>query len=186
MPASDDRLAAVEAVLDGATLLGAELDVRYRVLGLTVDPAPGRHPDEADGGGTAGEGDDRRLQVLAHPTSTFLASLRLVEGDRRVVEAFTVDQLADVVHALDGPTIAGPVLGGPHPAPGEWGPEPSLQGRSSAPDGTFHRLRVEVTSGARELGLFVTFDEVDLRRPDGGDVELPGGGGDGVIRLLGG
>ncbi len=170
MPASDARLEAVEALLDGALLLGAELDARYRVLGLTVEPTADHHPD----GGVA----DRRLQVLLHPSSTFVASLRVEDADERRVEAFVLEQLPDVVHALDAPTIAGPVFGRPEPAPGEWGPSPSLEGRSSAPDGTFRRLRLEVASGVRRFGLFATFDDVDVRRPDGTDVELPGAGGD--------
>lgn len=163
MPASDDLLCAVEALLDGAALLGAELDAKYRVLALTVEVDPGRHPDRRL--------DDRRLQVLVHPASTFVVSLR-VHDDNPRIEAFLIDQLPDVVHALDGPVIEGPVFGAPEPAAGEWGPEPSVQGRSSAPDGNLRTLRVEVASGVRRFGLFATFDDVEVRRPDGTDVDF--------------
>lgn len=179
MPASDDRLAAVEHLLDDAALLGAEVDVRYRVLGLTVEPRSGRHPDGAAPGG------DGRLQVLLHPASTFVASLRVEEGSQRRIEAFAVEQLPDVVHALEGPTIHGPVFGRPRPAAGEWGPEASLEGTSSAPDGTFRRVRIEVEQGSRRFGLFATFDDVEVRRPDGTVVDLPGqdGAGQGMTIL---
>ncbi len=167
VPASDALLEAVEHLVDGASLLGAELDAKYRVLALTIEVAPGRHPDRRL--------DDRRLQVLVHPASTFVVSLRVHDEQPRV-EAFLAEQLADVVHALDGPTIDGPVFGAPEPAPGEWGPEPSLHGRSSALDGSLRTLRVEVVSGVRHFGLFATFDDLDVRRPDGTDVDL------GVVR----
>lgn len=191
VPASDDRLAAVARLLRDAVLLGAEVDVRYRVLALTVEPTADAHPD----GPARGRPDatppadgavvDPRLQVLLHPASTFLASLRVEDGDDRRVEAFGVEQLPDVVHALDGPVMADPVFGLPRPAEGEWGPRPSLEGRSSAPDGTFHRLRVEATRGARRFGLFATFDDVEVRRPDGSEVELPDAGGSGAAAILG-
>ncbi len=164
MPATDADLHALDALLDQAVLLGAELDPNYRVLGLTIDVAPDRHPGQPAGG-------DHRLQVLLHPAGTIEASLRR-RGDETVVEAFTVDQLPDVVHALDGPVLTAPIVGEGPVAPGEWGPAMSLQGRSNAPDGHRHRLRFDVTAGDREFGLHVTFDEVEVRGPDGQGIAL--------------
>ena len=57
----------VDEVLDGATCWGAELDTTYRVLAVTVEPLPGRHPD--------GDVDDPRLQVVLHPCSEVTARL---------------------------------------------------------------------------------------------------------------
>jgi len=40
-----DALLRIDAVLLGARCWGVELDPRYRVLGVTVEPRPDRHGD---------------------------------------------------------------------------------------------------------------------------------------------
>lgn len=159
-----------ERLLDGAALLGAELDTEYRVLGLTIEPAPGRHPHDP------GRPEDRRLQVLCSPASTVLASLRRQDGDQTVVETFSVEQLPLVVDALAEPTLHPPFFGQPQPRPGEWGPDFSVEGRSNAPDGQRHTLRFGVEGRGRRLDLFVRFDEIAVVRPDGTELEPPFGG----------
>lgn len=162
-PASLTRL---DGVLDGSALLGIELDTRYRVLALTVEPAeerdawPGR--------------DDRRVQVLCFPVSTVLASLRRRDEDgRTAVLTFEESQLVEVVAALSDPVLRAPLLGQPEPRPGEWGPRYSLEGRSSAPDGTRASLRLAVGDDELDLEVFARFDEVTLKGPDGEDLTLP-------------
>jgi hypothetical protein len=145
----------LEHVLDGAALWGLELDTRYRVLAATFEPIPERHPE--------GEAEDRRLQVLMFPVSTILASLREQVDGRMVVRRFTTEQLLDVVSAFDGATVGSPLFGRPEPRPGEWAPEWSLEGRSTAPDGTGRTVLVGLQAGGLSLDLFARFDEVEVR-----------------------
>jgi len=163
---SDAEVARLEPVLDGAAVLGAELEPTYRVLALTLEPTAERYP--------WGETDDRRIQLLGSPVSTMLVALRRV-GDDGTKELLTFEQaqLVDVVAALDGPRIAAPVLGRPEPRPGEWAPRFSLEGRSTAPDGTARTVRLELEAGDLKLGLFARFDELEVRDANGQPVRVP-------------
>ena len=89
--------------------------------------------------------------------------------------AFEQERLVDVVAALDGPTMSGPVFGRPEPRPGEWGPRFSLEGRSSAPDGTSRTLRVELAADELSFGLFARFDQVELRDAAGQPLAVSSG-----------
>lgn len=164
----------LDQALDGATLLGLELDPRYRVLAATLEPVAGRAPWET------ADADDRRLQLLCAPVSTILASLRRVDHGRVEVLRFAETQLVDVVAALDGPTVATPLFGRPEPRPGTWAPTWSLEGRSNAPDGTRRTLTVQVerpeADGTLELDVFARFDDVQVRDAAGRDLwSAPGG-----------
>ena len=151
----------IDEVLDGARCWGAELDTTYRVLAVTVEPTADRHPD-----GAAAQ--ERRLQLLLHPCSEVAA--RLVH-DRTTVEQFTVDQLLPVVERLDGPRLRAPVLTGD--APPLVGAV-SLEGAANATvtDGRTHAARFELVGEDRTLVLRVTYDEVELRRPDGSPISF--------------
>lgn len=154
----------VDEVLDGAVCWGAELDTTYRVLALTVEPDPGRHPD--------GDVEDRRLQLVLHPCSEVAARLVHAGPDGRVVEQFTVDQLVAVVDRLDGPELSAPVVtADPAPLVGDL----SLEGaaRATVMDGRRHAALFELAGGDRVLTLRATYDEVELRRPDGSTVAPP-------------
>jgi hypothetical protein len=157
-------LAWLEPVLDGAALLGVELEPRFRVLAVTVEPEPERYVWE--------ERDDRRLQVLCHPVSTILASLRRESDGQRQLLAFEEDQLVDVVAALGGPALSAPLFGLPEPRPGEWGPRFSLEGRSTAPDGTGRTLTLSVATDDARFDLFARFDVIDLKDADGDPLAL--------------
>lgn len=154
----------LEHLLASAALLGAELDLRYRVLAVTVEPAPSEHP--------LGEVDDPRLQLLCHPVSTVLGALDREADGTRHLETFEAEQLPDVTAAFAGAPLTAPVLGRPEPRPGEWGPQFSLQGRSTAPDGRRRTVTLEVASEDARLRLFVRCDEVELRDPAGEEVAL--------------
>lgn len=153
-----ETLLRIDGVLVGATCWGAELDTRYRVLAVTVEPTAERHPD--------GEVTDRRLQLVLHPCSEVQARLL---HDATTVERFDVTQMVAVVDRLDGPVIEGPVVtaGGP-PLQGEL----SLEGRADVVDGRRHAARLVLTGGNRTLTLRVTFDSAELRRPDGSVVSV--------------
>ena len=160
-PADQDPL---ERLLAGAALVGAELDLRYRVLGATVEPPEEAHPQPG--------ADDLRLQVLCHPVSTVLGVLeREVDGARHL-ETFEAEQLSDVTAAFSGAPLAAPVLGRPEPRPGQWGPQFSIQGRSTAPNGRRRTVTLEVASFDARLRLFVRCDEVELRDAGGNEVAL--------------
>jgi hypothetical protein len=153
-------LQALEDVFAGARCWGIELDPRYRVLAVTVEPDPLRAL------GTPGE-----HQLLCFPVSTFLVALTRPDGavdasdsPRTALLTFALEQLTAVSERIGGATVAGPVFGRPEPRPGSWGPRYSLEGRSSAPDGTRTTLTLDLTGddGAR-LRLFARFDDVELR-----------------------
>lgn len=151
----------IDHVLDGATCWGAELDTTYRVLAVTVEPHPDRHPD--------GEVEDRRLQLLLHPCSEVAA--RLVH-DSATIEQFTVDQLVQVVDRLDGPTLEAPVITADAPP---LSGDLSLEGAAQPTvwDGRRHAALFQLTGAERRLTLRVTYDEAELRRPDGSTVAPP-------------
>ena len=157
--------AALEPALDDARMWGVELDTRYRVLAATVEPTPERFP--------WGAVDDRRIQLLCHPVSTILASLRRESGDEKAVLEFDDQQLLDVVSAFEGARLSTPVFGLPEPRPGSWGPTFSMQGRSSAPDGVTTTLTLAVRHEDLALDLFARFDELQVQDAAGEWLTLP-------------
>jgi hypothetical protein len=155
---------ALERLLAGSPLLGLELDTKFRVLAATVEPPADRHP--------RGDAADLRLQVLAHPVSTLLGALqRQVENQARI-ETFDTEQLSDVAAAFAGATLQAPVLGRPEPRPGEWGPQFSIQGRSTAPDGRSRTVTFAVSTGEAHLRVFARCDVLEVRDAEGNDVAV--------------
>jgi hypothetical protein len=155
---------ALERLLAGSVLLGAEIDLKFRVLSATVEPAANDHP--------LGDVEDTRLQLLCHPVSTILGVLeRDVDGTPHI-ETFETEQLTDVAAAFAGCRLQEPVLGRPEPRPGQWGPQFSIQGRSTAPDGRLRTVTLEVAADDARLRLFVRCDEVEVRDPSGRDVAV--------------
>jgi hypothetical protein len=148
---------ALADVLTGARVWGVELDARYRVLAVTVEPDPVRTP------GTAG-----LHQLLCFPVSVLLVALtRPVTEDgegRTALVTFALEQLTAVSERFGGARLDGAPFGRPEPRPGTWGPRYSLEGRSSAADGTRKTLTLDLDAedGAR-LQLFARFDDVELR-----------------------
>jgi hypothetical protein len=157
---STSPLQAFEDVLSGARCWGIELDPRYRVLAVTVEPDPLRAP------GTPGE-----HQLLCFPVSTFLVALTrpqltdpASDSPRTALLTFELDQLTAVSERLGGASIVGPVFGRPEPRPGTWGPRSSLEGRSSAADGTRSTLTLDLSGDDDvRLRLFARFDDLELR-----------------------
>jgi len=150
-------LHAIGDVISGARCWGIELDPRYRVLAVTVEPDPLRAP------GTAGE-----HQLLCFPTSVVLVAVTrpvVEDGEARTaLMTFELDQLTPVSERFAGATIDGDPFGGPEPRPGTWGPRYSLEGRTSAADGTRATLTLDLaTEDGSRLRLFARFDDVELR-----------------------
>jgi hypothetical protein len=160
-----DSIEELEHAIDGAALLGMELETRYRVLAVTLEP---------DAPIVADHQADRRVQLLCSPVSTILGSLRLDRDGQVEVYTFHEHQLIDVVATFHEPPVRSPVFDLPEPRPGSWAPRWSLEGRSHAPDGTRHTLTVCVEEpdrgGIRSLDVFARFDEIQVRDPNG--VEL--------------
>ncbi len=152
-----ERLQAFTDVVAGARCWGIELDPRYRVLAVTVEPDPLRAP------GTAGE-----HQLLCFPASVLLVTVtRPTSADgtaRTALLTFDLEQLTAVSERFGGAVIGDTPFGLPEPRPGTWGPRHSLEGRSSAADGTRATLTLDLTDedGAR-LQLFTRFDDAELR-----------------------
>ena len=157
-----DGVGALEQALAHAALLGAELDPKFRVLAVTLEPELDRYAFVSQG---AVVPDDRRVQLLCHPVSTIIAALRRHAG-RELME-FTDEQLPTVVGALDGLKIGERLFGLPEPRPGSWGPRFSMEGRSSAPNGVANTLTIQVSDDELSFDLFARFDEIELRGPDG-------------------
>jgi hypothetical protein len=161
----ESELAALETALDGAALLGAELEPRFRVLAVTLEPT-----EDADPWGPR---PDRRVQLLCHPVSTILATLKRTSGDGKTeLLTFAEEQLLDVVAAIEEPKVRAPLFGQPAPRPGEWGPRYSLEGRSGAPDGMTRTLRFTASDHALRFALFARFDEVEVRDSQGNPLPM--------------
>ena len=153
-------MATIDALADvvtGARCWGIELDPRYRVLAVTVEPDPLRAP------GTAGE-----QQLLCFPVSVLLVAVtRPVVEDgqaRTALVTFDLEQLTAVSERFAGASIDEPPFGRPEPRPGTWGPRYSLEGRTSAADGTRRTLHLDLaTEDGSRLRLFARFDDAELR-----------------------
>lgn len=147
----------VTRLVDGARCWGIELEPRYRVLGVTIEPDPMKSL------GVVGE-----HQLLCFPISTLLVTvtrrISTDEGPRTALVTFGLEDLTAVSERFSGATIGSTPFGQPEPRPGAWGPQHSLEGRTSAADGTGCTLILELDEpdGAR-LRLFARFDDVELR-----------------------
>lgn len=150
-------LATITDVVAGSRCWGIELEPRYRVLAVTLEPDPLRTP------GTAGE-----HQLLCFPVSVLLVAVTRpepgAEPPRTALLTFDLEQLTAVSERFGGATVGDQPFGQPEPRPGTWGPQYSLEGRTSAPDGTSRTLTLDLDDedGAR-LRLFARFDDVELR-----------------------
>lgn len=157
-----DRL---RGLLLSGPVLGAEVDLRYRVLALTIEPPARSHPDVL----TPERDTDLRVQVLFHPVGTIAA--RLVRhadgpGSGGVVLRFEPDQLPDVVAALDGPVPIGEPFPGTLPDLHAMEERLSLRGMAQVAEGHDHPLAVSLVADDLTLDLWATFDHVEVRRPD--------------------
>lgn len=154
-----DAVGGLVRIATGAAWWGAELDPRYRVLALTIEPTGDGYPAREVPA-------DARLQVLLHPVNAITLTHRR-DGD--LVPA-DVEDLLPVVERLEGaPVTAAAML-----EPGPWAVTTSLAGRSDAPDGRTHGLWLRARTASEQVDLHVTFDEVEIRRPDGTSVPLAG------------
>jgi hypothetical protein len=147
MPVPED----VRALVASGRCWGLELEPVWRVLAVTVEPAGGADP----------------VQVLCSPVSVLLASLVRTDDERPAIVTFEAAQLPDVAGRLGGALIGPEPFGAPEPRPGAWGPRLSLEGRSSAPDGTGSTLLLDLEEDAARLRLFARFDAVEVRAGDG-------------------
>lgn len=148
-------------LLTAGPVLGAEVDLDYRVLALTIEPGPQAHP--------AGAVDDARLQVLFHPVGTIAAALVRHGHDdgARTVLQFGPEQLPDVVSALDGAVPLGDPLPGRLPDLDAMEERLSLRGMAQVAEGHDTPLALNLVHDDLTLDLWATFDDVEVRSPDG-------------------
>lgn len=147
--------ARLRDLLRSGPVWGAEIDIRFRVLALTVEPSPDVHPDP--------DADDPRLQVLLHPVSAVAASLVEHTDDGTVVRRFDETQLPDVVAMFGGATTTVDPLPG-HPADLDaLAPRLSMRGEASVGDGLRDHLHLHLVADELSLELWASFDEVEVR-----------------------
>jgi len=152
----------IDAALVGARCWGIELDPRYRVLAVTVEPDAAAAPAAEEHG---------TLQLLCFPVSLLILSVTrpVTDGDGTRTELLTFDLelLPAVAQRLAGATVDIAVFGRPEPRPRDWGPRFSLEARTSAADGTRSTLTLDLSTddGAR-MRLFARFDDIELRDRD--------------------
>ena len=159
---TDDELARVATVLTSGPVLGAEIDLEYRVLAVTVEPTDGR-----DLWGESEPPDDARVQVLLHPVAEVAASFHDLTGDGVRVLTFTPDQLPDMVAVVGEVHPDGEVFPDGRPSREGWGPRPSMQGSSGATDGRARNLHLDLATDDYRLRLHATFDDVEVRDAGG-------------------
>ena len=155
----------LRALLRSGPVWGAEIDIRFRVLALTVEPEPALRPDP--------QASDGRVQVLLYPVSAVAASLVEHADDGAVVRRFDEDQLPDVVALFDGATTTtDPLVDRPADLDA-LAPRLSMRGQASVGDGILHHLHLRLEEGDLSLDLWASFDEVEVRGPDQWGEALP-------------
>lgn len=159
--------ATLRALLSGR-VWGAEIDIRFRVLALTVEPDAGDDPDDAPA--------DPRMQVLLYPVSAVAAALVEDGEDGPVVRQFAEDQLADVVALFDGARPDGDPLPGRPADLDALAPRLSMRGQATTGDGVMHHLHLHLQAGDLVLDLWASFDESLVRGPDEWGAALPTAG----------
>ncbi len=152
-------------LLASARVWGAEIDIRFRVLALTVEPPPVAHPDP--------DADDARLQLLLYPVSAVAASLVEHTDEGPVVRQFDEGQLPDVVALFEGATTTtDPLVERPADLDA-LAPRLSMRGQATMGDGILHHLHLHLEHGDLALDLWASFDELEVRGPDQWGDALP-------------
>lgn len=151
------EISSLRELLRAGPIWGAEIDTRFRVLALTVEPAPDRHPDP--------DAEDRRLQVLLYPVATVAAALVQHDDDGPTVLRFEESQLPDVVAALEGPVPSGDPIPEVHPDLDAIADRLSLRGQATVGDGILHHLHLVLRADDLSLELWASFDEAEVRPP---------------------
>jgi hypothetical protein len=151
-------VADLDALLTSGPVWGAEIDTRFRVLALTVEPDDAHHPDPS--------AVDRRLQVLLHPVSAVAASLVQQTDEGPALMRFDQERLPDIVAALEGPVPDGPVLVERPADLDALNDRLSLRGQATVGDGTRHHLHLRLAAADLTFELWASFDELVVRGPD--------------------
>jgi hypothetical protein len=152
----------VDRLVAASPVLGADVDIRYRVLAITVEPPADLHP--------RGAVEDRRLQVVVHPVGTIAAAMvDHADPTRPTVLQFDETQLSDVVAAFADTVSTVPVFPPALPDVDALGDRLSMYGTAQTGDGTASVLHVHLVQpdGALELDVWAGFDELEVRGPDG-------------------
>lgn len=154
----------VRELLRSGPVWGAEIETRFRVLAVTIEPSREVHPDP--------HADDRRLLLVLHPVGAIAARLVQDSEDGTTVLRFGEDQLPDVVSALDGPVPAGDPVPDSLPNFDAMGDRLSMRGQAQTGDGTTHHLHLDLRADDLGLDLWASYDTAEIRSPD--EVDAPG------------
>lgn len=153
----------VAQLLASSPVLGVEIDIRYRVLAITVEPPAHDHPAQP-------APSDRRLQIVVHPVGTIAAMLvDHSDGDQPTVLHFDETQLGDVVSTFAEATSTVAPFDGQLPDVDDLGDRLSMFGTAQTGDGTATvlQLRLVEPDGTLVLDLWAAFDELEVRDQDG-------------------
>lgn len=163
-PTLDELKMELNVAFNEATLLGAEVDAERRVAAVTLDvltlPSEGPPPE------------DSRVQLILHPVGRVAASWRMGSWDDPNAEVvpFPLERLLEVVQSFGGQPIYGWEFLDAHDKDmARLRRRLSLDWRSGE-DGLSHSLSLFQESASRKvqhLDLFLWFDELVVRRPDG-------------------
>ncbi|HKJ57382.1 MAG TPA: hypothetical protein VJ978_15495 [Nitriliruptoraceae bacterium] len=153
----------VEQLLGSSPVLGAEVDIRYRVLAVTVEPSAADHPvDPAPA--------DRRLQVVVHPVGSIAAALvDHADPTAPTILHFDETQLADVFNAFADAVSTATAFDDAMPDVDVLGDRLSMFGSAQTGDGTATTLHLHLDEpgGTLTLDLWASFDELEVRDADG-------------------
>lgn len=145
-------------LLRSSPVLGAEIDIRFRVLAVTVEPTSDEHPTAQAG--------DRRLQVVVHPVGTIAAVLAdHADPDTPTVLRFDETQLSDIVALFADEVSRVSPFPAAMPDVDELAQRLSMFGSAQTGDGTRHVLHLQLTQAHDDLqlDLWATFDDVEVR-----------------------
>lgn len=155
-PTQRDRL---ESLLMSSPVLGCEIDIRYRVLAITLDVPADQHP--------VADVVDPRVQLVVHPVGVIAARL-LRHGEPPTVMRFDETQLGDVVGSFAGAMSTVDPLPASLPDFDSMADGLSMSGAANTGDGTAANLHLRlVDPDDLTLDLWASFDVAELRDPDG-------------------
>lgn len=153
----------VRELLRSGPVWGAEIDIRFRVLAVTIEPSTDVHPEP--------DTDDRRLLLVLHPVGAIAARLVQDADDGATILQFGEDQLPDVVSALDGPVPVGDPVVDSLPNFDAMADQLSMRGQAQTGDGTTHHLHLDLRADDLDLDLWASYDTAEIRSP--GEVDAP-------------
>ena len=167
MGLTEEQREALGVAVNEATLLGCEVNADQCVAAVTLEvltlPEKGDPPA------------DPRVQILFLPVGRVAASLRMGGWDDATAEIqpFRIEELLATVQSFGGLPIYGWQFFDRHDEEMKmWGNRLSLDWRSSRDEGRRHSISLFQEGDNRHLDLCLWFDRLEIRTPDGSQVNF--------------